>query len=138
MTYPAYKDSAVAGEEYTETRGLPDRLTEIGKPLLVIFGEEDQIYDAREALSAYAAIPGARTRLIPDVGHSPQVEAPKATANAINTFTQNIAASQAAERARIAARAQAEARAKANRARAKANRIGKKRQQARQQKQPAQ
>ena len=112
MTYPAYKDSAVRSEEYTETGSLPDRLSGTGKPLLVIFGEQDQIYDAREALSAYAAIPGSDTLLIPDSGHSPQIETPEKTAGAINAFADGIsvradrkaALKQKAERARNQAR----------------------------------
>lgn len=103
MTYPAYKDSAVQGEQYTEDQGLVDRLTALDKPLLVIFGEEDQIYDAREALSAYAAIPGVETRLIVESGHSPQVEAPQQTANLINTFARGIAAADAARAAKARA-----------------------------------
>ncbi|MCB0857263.1 MAG: alpha/beta hydrolase [Solirubrobacterales bacterium] len=103
MTYPAYKDSAVQGEEYTEDQTLVERLTALEKPLLVIFGEEDQIYDAREALSAYAAIPGVETRLIVQSGHSPQVEAPEQTANMINTFAASIVAADTARIARARA-----------------------------------
>ena len=79
MTYSAYRKSSTGVEDYTDGKSLPDRLAELGKPLLVIFGEEDQIYDAREALSAYAAVPGAKTHLILNSGHSPQIEAPAQT-----------------------------------------------------------
>ena len=51
-------------------------------PLLVIFGAEDQIYDAREAISAYAAIRGARDRADRGRGHSPNVEKPAQVARA--------------------------------------------------------
>ncbi|MCB0869948.1 MAG: alpha/beta hydrolase [Solirubrobacterales bacterium] len=135
MTYPAYKDSAVEGEQFTEQQSLPDRLAAVGKPLLVIFGEEDQIYDAREALSAYAAIPGADTLLIPDSGHSPQVEAPEKTAAAIESFAYGIARKSvektfsrqiAEQKARqTKKRARAAAKRKANQVRKKAgNRTG--------------
>ena len=122
MTYPAYKKSAEEGEKYTEDESLPDRLTAVDKPLMVIFGAEDQIYDAREALSEYAAIPNAETLLIPVSGHSPQVEAPEETAAAIEGFTLGIAEEQAAKAAseRAARRAKARARAKAAKAKAKA------------------
>ncbi|HMT05958.1 MAG: alpha/beta hydrolase [Solirubrobacterales bacterium] len=113
MTYPAYKESAARSEDFTESSSLPERLTEAGKPLLVIFGEEDQIYDARQALSAYAAIPGAETLLIAGSGHSPQIEAPEETAEAINAFAYRLAekAGREASRRQRADRARAKARA---------------------------
>ena len=120
MTYPAYTESAARSEDFTESRSLPDRLTEAGKPLLVIFGEEDQIYDARQALSSYAAIPGAETLLIPDSGHSPQIEAPEETAEAINAFAYRLA-EEAGREASLQQRAD-RARAKASAANAKAAR----------------
>ncbi|HRV59113.1 MAG TPA: alpha/beta hydrolase [Solirubrobacterales bacterium] len=129
MTYPAYKKSYEGVEDYTDQKSLPDRLSQVGKPLLVIFGEEDQIYDAREALSAYAAIPGAMTHLIPKSGHSPQIEAPEQTARAINNFTWTVARTKAnqqatkalqAKKRAAAAKERAAARAKKQAARAKA------------------
>lgn len=119
MTYPAYSKSAKEGEAFKEEKTLPDRLAAIAKPLLVIFGEEDQIYDAREALSEYAAIPGVRTHLIPGSGHSPQVEAPKETAGAIQNFIWGLAEKQADAEAEADAKEKA-AKAKAARARARA------------------
>ncbi len=142
MTYSAYKDSATKSEDYTDEKDLAKRLTEVGKPLLVIFGEEDQIYNARDSLSAYAAIPGAETLLIPGSGHSPQIEAPEKTAEAINIFAYGIAekagrkdarqrnaerqkARKAKAKARIAAqRAKAKARAKKRQGKAKSNAAG--------------
>jgi pimeloyl-ACP methyl ester carboxylesterase len=111
MTYPAYSKSAKEGEAFKDEKSLPDRLTAVGKPLLVIFGQEDQIYDAREALSAYAAVPGARTHLILGSGHSPQVEAPAQTAKSISGFARSISAAQAKdlEATRAAARAKLKA-----------------------------
>ena len=42
-------------------------------PLLVIFGAEDQIYDAQAAIARYRQnVPGAQTHLIPGAGHSPE------------------------------------------------------------------
>jgi len=90
MTYPAYRDSYDASKEYGDEEPLNDRLETTGVPLLVIFGEEDQIFDARESISAYAAVPGVQTLLIPDVGHSPQVEAPEETASAIKQFADSL------------------------------------------------
>lgn len=97
MTYPAYRESGTKGDEFTDQASLVDRLAGSGKPLLVIFGSEDQIFDARESISAYAAIPGVKTLLIPGVGHSPQVEAPDQTAEAIAAFADSVTADQRSE-----------------------------------------
>ncbi len=91
MTYPAYHDSFEEQDAYTDETPLDDRLEKTGKPLLVIFGAEDQIFSAREALSAYAAIPGVTTKLIEGSGHSPQVEKPQETASAILNFAESVA-----------------------------------------------
>jgi pimeloyl-ACP methyl ester carboxylesterase len=45
----------------------------------VIFGAEDRIVDPRSA-DDYRDIPGAKVVVLPGVGHTPQVEAPKQTA----------------------------------------------------------
>jgi pimeloyl-ACP methyl ester carboxylesterase len=91
MTYPAYRDSAEESEAYTDEKPLNQRLQELGLPLLVIFGEQDQLYPARESLSAYAAIPGVETVLIPEAGHSPNVETPEKTAAILGRFVNSLA-----------------------------------------------
>ena len=50
-----------AEDDFTDERPLDERLGAAGVPLLVIFGAEEQIYEPREALSAYADVPGAQT-----------------------------------------------------------------------------
>ena len=48
---------------------------------MVIFGAEDQIYDAQAAVDRYRQhVPGVQTHLIPGAGHSPNVERPNAVA----------------------------------------------------------
>ncbi|MDQ2623028.1 MAG: alpha/beta hydrolase [Actinomycetota bacterium] len=105
MTYPAYRGSASAGDDFVEDSTLPDRIASTGLPLLVIFGEEDQMYPARESISAYAGVEGVETVLIPGSGHSPQVEKPEETAEAILYFTRGIddaaATADAVEKARV-------------------------------------
>jgi len=91
MTYPAYRDSAEESESYTDKKPLDQRLQDLGLPLLVVFGEQDQLYPARESLSAYAAIPGVETVLIPEAGHSPNVETPEKTAAVIGRFANSLA-----------------------------------------------
>jgi hypothetical protein len=93
--------------------------------VLVIFGTEDQIYDAEAAIEPYEDIAGVRTELLEGIGHSPNVEAPEQTAALIEAFIVKTEAAQRAARraaaareakrraARKAARAKAEAKAKA-------------------------
>ena len=86
MTFTSYEESQADESDYTDQRPLDQRIRDALVPLLVIFGSEDQIYDAREALSAYADVPGARTALIGGAGHSPNVERPAQTAKLILGF----------------------------------------------------
>jgi len=94
MTYPAYRDSADESEAYADENPLDQRLEDLGLPLLVIFGAQDQLYDARESLSAYAAVPGVETVLIPEAGHSPNVETPQKTAAILGRFINSLAPEQ--------------------------------------------
>jgi pimeloyl-ACP methyl ester carboxylesterase len=86
MTYTAYTDAAEAEDDYTDEEPLDQRFADVGVPLLVIFGAEDQIYDAEEAIAPYGEVPGARTALIEGAGHSPNVEAPDQVARLIREF----------------------------------------------------
>ena len=88
MTYSSYDESPTASEDYGSEEPLDQRMKETGKPLLVIMGAEEQIIDDPAArLAEYrATVPGARTELIPGVGHSPNVEAPALTAKLVLDF----------------------------------------------------
>ena len=88
MTYSSYSGSHDGFDEYTGERPLPERLAALGKPVLAIMGAEEQIAsDPSAALAAYRnAIPTAQTRLMPGVGHSPNVEAPAKTAALVLGF----------------------------------------------------
>jgi pimeloyl-ACP methyl ester carboxylesterase len=96
MTYTAFTDAGEGEDDYTDEQPLTERLTESGVPLLVIFGAEDQIYDAEEAIAAYREVPGARTALLQGAGHSPNVEIPDQVAPLILKFAADQAASQVA------------------------------------------
>src|SRR5260370_38452450 len=67
-----------AGDNYLKQRALPDRLTALGLPVLVIFGADDHRWRSSSA-AAYRAVPGARVELLPGVGHTPMQEAPAPT-----------------------------------------------------------
>ncbi len=87
MTYTAYKDTVNAEQDYVDEAPLDQRLAETHLPVMVIFGAEDQIYDAPAAIARYRAnVPGVQTHLIPDAGHSPNVEKPGEVAPLILAF----------------------------------------------------
>jgi pimeloyl-ACP methyl ester carboxylesterase len=89
MTYKAYKNSNSGERDYVSEKPLDDRLTAIAKPLLVIFGSEDQLYDAEKATAAYKDVRGAQTTIVEGAGHSPNVEKPQQTAALILEFIAN-------------------------------------------------
>jgi pimeloyl-ACP methyl ester carboxylesterase len=86
MTYTSFDESSSAEDDYTEEIPLDERLTSAAVPLLVIFGDEDQIYDSDESIAAYEDVPGVRTALVEGAGHSPNVEKPEETARLILEF----------------------------------------------------
>ncbi len=122
MTYTAFDKAADAASDYTDERPLAERLGDVGLPLLVIFGAEDQVYDADEAIERYAEIPGAQTELIEGAGHSPNVEKPAEVAPMILAFAeQPSAAEQEQQRQQAKQRAQQKKAAAAARKKAKAH-----------------
>jgi pimeloyl-ACP methyl ester carboxylesterase len=85
MTYTSYDSDDEEGD-YMSTEPLDRRIERTGTPLLAIFGAEDQIYESKQALAAYAKVPGAQTALVPEAGHSPNVEKPRRTAALVLRF----------------------------------------------------
>jgi pimeloyl-ACP methyl ester carboxylesterase len=86
MTYTSFDQGRSAVDDYTEEVPLDERLTDAAVPLLVIFGSEDQIFDADEALAGFEDVPGVRTATVEGAGHSPNVEKPEETARQILEF----------------------------------------------------
>jgi pimeloyl-ACP methyl ester carboxylesterase len=81
MTYTAYKDTYDAEKDFVNEAPLDERLVASHAPAMVIFGTEDQIYDAQAAVARYRQnVPGIQTHLIPGAGHSPNVERPNMVA----------------------------------------------------------
>lgn len=70
---------------YLDERSLPRRLATLGKPLLVIFGEEDRRWRPSSA-NDYRAVPGATVEMLPGAGHSPNLEDPPRTAVPLLAF----------------------------------------------------
>ncbi len=86
MTYTSYHDAAQGEDDYLSEEPLDRRLRETGVPLLAIFGAEDQIFEAKKSLAAFAKVPGAKTAIVPGAGHSPDVEKPARTARLVLEF----------------------------------------------------
>jgi pimeloyl-ACP methyl ester carboxylesterase len=90
MTYRAFVGTMRAPLAYLGERSLPDRLATLGRPLLVIFGTEDQRWPSSGA-GAYGTVPGARIELLPGVGHLPIMESPEATGKLLLDFASAVA-----------------------------------------------
>ncbi|MFJ3791308.1 alpha/beta fold hydrolase [Kitasatospora sp. NPDC090091] len=75
-----------AARDYLEQQPLPDRLAALGKPLLVVFGEDDRRWRSSSAAD-YRAVAGAQVELLPGLGHSPLLEDPVRTAASLLAFT---------------------------------------------------
>ncbi|QEU90992.1 alpha/beta fold hydrolase [Streptomyces kanamyceticus] len=86
MTYDAFTASMRASTAYVRERTLPARLTAVGKPLQVIFGDQDRRWRPSSA-DDYRVVPGARVTMLPGAGHTPVLEDPERTAALVLAFT---------------------------------------------------
>lgn len=91
--WQTYHPQAVYHEVYSwlERPGTADRLEELSVPTLVLHGEEDQSIDPERARPVAEAAPDSRTVTVPDCGHTPTVEAPEATSDALRSFLDEVA-----------------------------------------------
>ncbi|MFE6822070.1 alpha/beta fold hydrolase [Streptomyces sp. NPDC057690] len=85
MTYRAVAAAMEASTAYLTRRALPDRLAVLGKPLQVIFGDQDRRWRPSSAAD-YRVVPGARVELLPGAGHTPILEDPPRTAALLLDF----------------------------------------------------
>ncbi|HEY2314023.1 MAG TPA: alpha/beta hydrolase [Streptosporangiaceae bacterium] len=88
MTFHSLTKTTQASRDYVKEQALPDRLAPLGKPLLVIFGEEDRRWRSSSAAD-YRVVPGARVDMLPGLGHTPILEDPARTASSLLAFTAN-------------------------------------------------
>jgi pimeloyl-ACP methyl ester carboxylesterase len=89
MTFEAFAATSLAIRAYLAAVPLPTRLAATGKPLLVIFGEQDARWRA-SAAADYLAVPGAQVSYLPGSGHTPIVEDPTTTAALLLAFTAGL------------------------------------------------
>ncbi|MFD7868087.1 alpha/beta fold hydrolase [Streptomyces sp. NPDC059783] len=86
MTLHALTATTGATRAYLAERTLPDRLKDLGVPLLVLFGEDDRRWRSSSAAD-YRAVEGAEIVMLPGLGHSPLMEDPVRTAAPLLGFT---------------------------------------------------
>ncbi|WP_234807032.1 alpha/beta fold hydrolase [Mycolicibacter minnesotensis] len=85
MTHNALCDAKTAGR-INEQRAVADRLAALGKPVLVVWGENDVLTPTAPNVERYRAA-GLQPVVIAGSGHSPLVEKPDEFISAINQFT---------------------------------------------------
>jgi pimeloyl-ACP methyl ester carboxylesterase len=85
LTLQEFTGAMRASLDYLAERSLPDRLTPLGLPLLVIFGADDGRWRSSSA-ATYRVVPGARIELLPGVGHAPMIEDPQTTGKLLLDF----------------------------------------------------
>lgn len=86
MTYTAYRRSSEATSRANERRSSAKRVERSRRPLLVIFGTEDEIVDPSAADAWERAVPAARVVRMRGVGHSPQWERPREVVRELLAF----------------------------------------------------
>ena len=86
MNFHVFAATSQAVRAYLDEQALPERPATLGKPLLVIFGENDRRWHPSSAAD-YSAVPGATIEMLPGVGHSPNLEDPPRTAAPLLAFT---------------------------------------------------
>lgn len=87
MTYRALTAAMQASTAYINQRALPDRLMSLGKPLQVIFGDQDRRWRPSSAAD-YRLVPDAKIELLPGAGHTPILEDPPRTAALLLPFAE--------------------------------------------------
>ncbi|MFJ5708325.1 alpha/beta fold hydrolase [Streptomyces sp. NPDC093105] len=88
MSFHALSASMQASIAYVSRQPLPDRLKAVGKPLQVIFGDQDRRWRPSSA-GDYQVVPGAQIESLPGAGHTPILEEPQQTAALLLAFTRS-------------------------------------------------
>ena len=86
VPYACFLSSQAEKQRFVAQTPLDDRLRALGLSTLVIFGDRDRVYRSAESCARYRAVANVRIEVIPDAGHSPMLEAPRQTADAIRAF----------------------------------------------------
>lgn len=79
-----------AGDPFMHDPMLPERLSGITVPSLVLWGRQDGIVTPEYGQEYARRMPGARFQIIDNAGHLPQIEQPEQTAQAIRDFRATV------------------------------------------------
>ncbi|MFS4504894.1 alpha/beta fold hydrolase [Clavibacter sp. Sh2141] len=71
-------------------RPLVEGVRESGLPVLAVWGARDRILPPSQLAAVARELPDARTRLIPDCGHMPQIERPDLFAELVEDFLASL------------------------------------------------
>ncbi|TDP88897.1 alpha/beta fold hydrolase [Labedaea rhizosphaerae] len=85
IDFTVFGATSQALRAYLDEQPLPARLALQGKPLLVLFGAEDQRWRPSSAAD-YKVVPGVVVEMLPGLGHSPNLEDPPRTAEFLLAF----------------------------------------------------
>ncbi|MEV5652447.1 alpha/beta hydrolase [Nocardia sp. NPDC052254] len=88
MTYRSLTATSAASDEYLRDRQEPDRLVDLGLPVMVIFGSRDKRFPA-VSYAEYRRVPKVRIESL-DCGHTPMIEEPGPTGTLIHDFTEQF------------------------------------------------
>jgi pimeloyl-ACP methyl ester carboxylesterase len=88
-TYRAFRQVLHRNTAYIVERSVPERLTALSVPALVIFGGADPRWEPSSA-HQYDAVPNTRVELLPGVGHVPMLEAPEVTSELLLQFVASV------------------------------------------------
>jgi abhydrolase domain-containing protein 6 len=69
-------------------------LDRIEKPALIIWGERDQLFPVAYGAQGHKLMKGSRFVVLKDVGHAPQVEAPRVVARHLKSFIRELPKSE--------------------------------------------
>lgn len=80
----------VRGVSSAWRRPLVEAVRESGLPVLAVWGDRDRILPPAHLAAVARELPDARTRLIPDCGHMPQIERPDLFAGLVEDFLASL------------------------------------------------
>jgi 2-hydroxy-6-oxonona-2,4-dienedioate hydrolase len=86
--YPAYAESVASSIRLSLSAYLLERLPEIKRPTLLIWGEKDFVLPVAQAHEALGKLRLGELKIVPDCGHAPQLECGDAFMGAIRHFIQ--------------------------------------------------
>lgn len=77
-------------QQITQAPFLEARLTAIGTPALIVWGEQDAVLDPSGAAALKAIMPNSEVVMMPGIGHLPMLEAPRKSAQTYLAFLRRI------------------------------------------------